>query len=338
MSVTARSLQRCLSLKTVDGEALRKRLVRRARLIASARPYLRLLSRAANKEGRALVFADKDAVVLETLGDGKSPAARDHRYWAVPVRGLAGTTIAYLSLSIGHSSPALRLGDLVRVAARGLHAQLVANQLREDLHLALAATAREPAASLIERLHQDIVQSYTEARLEIEGAASAVLEERGGLLSDADQAIWRFHGLAQAWRSLLGLPSLESGRQAAVVSDTVCNAMALIEGEARVRGVRLRLSRESTNVAFFGRTQDLVRRVVSLVFRAMELAGAGGLVQLEATKTLSCTAFPSAGPPVHLPPLLTTRSSAVTATTAEALGLGAFVAENASRLRARVGS
>jgi signal transduction histidine kinase len=158
-----------------------------------------------------------------------------------------------------------------------MEAELLRARLEEDVRRVVSA----PSAGALERLREDVLQSYTSARIRLEVASRRVarrgLEATLALIQDAQHAIDRFRRQASLWRDLA---AAEIGTRRRVALDAVTTDLAqLLETEARVHRVELRADAlEAVQVSADPRA--LARSVFSAILEAIAAAGAGGAVHV----------------------------------------------------------
>lgn len=162
-------------------------------------------------------------------------------------------------------------------ARRGRYARL-AEALRDRAARALADQTED--AVTLERLHQDLVQSYTAGSLGLELAARCPMdaERTSRVVRDASEALARFERLSRAW-SLLSSPDAESQR-AQRLDALVGDLVDLYRTEASMLGVELRVGGAPTSCRV-GRAACAARRIARSLEEAMRAAGAGGRVEIE---------------------------------------------------------
>jgi transcriptional regulator of acetoin/glycerol metabolism len=193
----------------------------------------------------------------------------------LPLRGFEGETIGSLSVSVRTPLAADRLRRVLKVAARGIEADMIVQGLRRRLR----RLPRDAAWPQFECLHQDLVQLHTASRLEFELASFESARVSGDahvLLRDANELIERFTRLSRLWRVLVD-PTVCVGDELEA-DQLIRDSVDLVQTEARLAKVTLRASTLPC-----GRIRDVHEAVPALVaghFVALSRAGEGTVVEV----------------------------------------------------------
>lgn len=294
-----------------------------AGLIRAASRYLTLLSRAAGDAPHAAMLADRDAVVIDArCGDarlGDLDATTSVRALRSAARSMDGVTtvrvgrdggevvwhgvpiVAFDGAAAGTLCVVMRADDeapnpraLLAASARGIGASLLAERLRARVDEVVLSDAR--GAETLERLRQDLMQSYTAGHLGLELAALRPEGARhtADLVRDTFEAIELFEHLSTTW---LLLASSRADARRVSPGELVRDVFALLRVDAMTRGVELRLTAaEGPSVEV--PVGDAARGLVARTESALRAAGPGGRVEVSSTPEgrVTWTILPDARP------------------------------------------
>jgi transcriptional regulator of acetoin/glycerol metabolism len=295
-------------------------LEREKKLIAAARPYLAALSRSAGDTRHAAQLADREARVLDVVGDERSVTGPE----AVPGPGAMmseagaganglGTTLAeggyteivgpehfiegfhgYTCQGIPIAGPGGAILGVLSISLRGL---ATANRIRDILFCASQGIACDLLAQelletvvrtrhgdqidVAERLRQDIVQHLATARLKLELAAQRVA--RGG---DTAALLQAAEELTIRFRQRATLwCDLVTDAVAAPgpvrLDDLVEQMIALLATEASVNELSLAWGARRDTAVILADRHGAGRRILTEILTAMQRAGRGGQLRLE---------------------------------------------------------
>lgn len=302
-------------------EATERLVAERAELVDAARPYMAALSRAAGQDRHAAMLGDERGVVLDIVGDeatvhGPEPFPGPGALLAeevsgangigtplaggeyvelvgpehfiggfhvftcqgTPVRAPDGSVAGVISTSVRRVEASARLREILVCAAHGIEAELLRGRLEQDVRRVVA----DPSTRALERLRDDVMQSYASARIRLEAAARKVTQRGPGaalaLIGEAQRAMDRFQRTAILWRELA---SAEVGRRRAVaVEELAADLIELLQTEARIRGVELRAGALEP-VTATADARSLARLAFGAILDGLAGAGPGGSVLVE---------------------------------------------------------
>jgi transcriptional regulator of acetoin/glycerol metabolism len=216
----------------------------------------------------------------------------------IPIRGPGAQIVGCLSVSLRSQEPAPEVRDLMTCAGQGIAAELVARNL--EARLAEVRTAEFPLlGQKLEQLHQDLWQPHTAARLHLELAALQLRREQdpAALCRVAQTALQRFERAAAVWQLLAGSPRAAE-HQPVESTAFVCELGELLQTEASIRGISLRVNADEPLVAGVVRpvrARALLRRFLC----AFDRVERGGQVVVSTTaRGLRWQLVPGPCPPV----------------------------------------
>lgn len=302
-------------------DATERLLEERADVIEAARPYMAALSRAAGNDRHAAMLGDERGVVLDIVGDEETvhgpepfpgpgallaeevsgangigtPLAAEEYVELVgpehfiggfhvftcqgtPLHAPDGSVAGIISTSVRKVEASARLREILICAAHGVEAELLRGRLEQDV----SRLVTSPSTSALQRLRDDVIQSFTSARVRLDTAARRAAERgvdaTSALIEEAQRAIDRFRRQAALWRDLA---ASEVGTRRAIPLETLAGTLAeLLQTEARVRRIELRADFLEPVMAEAD-TRELSRRAFTALLEAIDNAGVGGTVHVE---------------------------------------------------------
>jgi transcriptional regulator of acetoin/glycerol metabolism len=297
-------------------------LQKEAPLLEAAHPYLRALSLAASGEKRAALLADARGIVLDVVGDpetlssgfpapgmqmseavagsnGIGTALAEDDYVEVigpehfvetlcaftcqglPLRQHGVGTVGVLALVVRRLEAASRVREILFCAAQGIEAELMRRRVERGMRHVFAGNGSMDGSA--ETLWQDIVQLHAAARVRFETAAQGVRKDRHEhalhLIRLADGLAKRFARQTELW---LEIANDDVGAAQHVdLTARVAELVGLLETTSAIRGVRI--AQRGETVFAFEDTRALTRRVFRAIFRGLEEAPAGGVLEIHVT-------------------------------------------------------
>jgi transcriptional regulator of acetoin/glycerol metabolism len=214
----------------------------------------------------------------------------------IPLHGVDGETVGSLTVSVRTPRAAYRLHRILKVAARGIEAEMIVGRLRTRLR----ELPRDDDWAHLERLHQDVVQVHTAGRLEFELASFELARaaDAEALIHAAREVMERFTRLSRLWQILVE-PTTRVVEELDA-SQLVRDSSDLMQTEARMAGVTLRTA--TTPCGRVRRLHELVRALVHGHMVALRRAGEQGVVEVS-TNERGCvewTIVPAEGRPSSL--------------------------------------
>lgn len=296
-------------------EATLELVQKESKLIEIATPFMMALSRAAGQERHAAMLGDGVGRVLKIVGDHETikdegfpragsllseenagangigtPLAEGayvelvgpehfiegfHAFTCqgVPLLGSTGAPAGVLSVSVRTQSAAVKVRDILFCASEAAQCELLSEWLSDTLYVSA------PSDRVLELLRQDVVQRIASTRLRFEIAARQIAAgaDASSTLDAARTLITGFRRQASIWRSLV---DERPGRLELIpLADVTRDFMSLIDTEARIAGVSLRLERVD-RVSVVEEMRLLSRRLLRAFLDVLQDAAPGSEVEV----------------------------------------------------------
>jgi len=204
----------------------------------------------------------------------------------IPVHGADGKIAGTLSISVRCPEAAASLREILICSAHAIEMELLHRRLEEDL----ARVGASPIISdeLLEKLRQDVVQSLTIGRLNVEFAARDLLRGRteyvSRLLQLADQSLQIFARRGSLWRSLIS--TQPAPIQRINLNQLVVDLCGLLETERRTGAITIQTANAMEEVCIEANPRATAQALFRMLLEAFDLARGGGAVNIYVRQTL----------------------------------------------------